>query len=655
MTKHVKNCRPFKSFLFLLMLLISVTALKAQQTDRLFNIRYRLSSLALEIRGLNQRIEMDVVDAPIADFMRGLALSYKLSINIAPDVRQKMTNHFSNVTVQDVLYFLAQQYNLDYDFHGAILNVRTYRDPQLDLPPPPKPINVSFDSKTRMLTVDLQNDTLQQVARKISQLTEINIVVMPNAVNKLISGFVNSQSIPNALEQLSVSNRLKFTRSDDHSFIMEALADDEEIVTRQSRPLNESYTIARKITRDKTAPGRVSVDAKTVGDERLLNVSAVNTPLADLIRNISEQSGVAYFIYADLKGNVTAEARNLSYPAVLQKVLVGTPYSFSRQDGVYMIGEKTFEGIKGQRLIQLQHRSVDSLGYFLPDDMRKDVVLKEFKELNAFLVTGSEPQMDKIETLVKQIDRKVPMVTIEVIIMDVTKGRTTKAGLRAGVNYDSLPAFGGRLLGGGVDFTIGSGSINRFIDKIGLNNVFNLGHVTPNFYVNLQAIENLENVEMRQTPKLSTLNGHMATLSIGSTRYYRVETSNAMGSLSPTLITTQQFYPVEANLTLNITPFVSADEDVTLKMEMDISNFIGEMDIRQPPPTATSKFNSIIRVKNDDMILLGGIERTEKGETSQGVPLLGRIPVLKWLFSSRTKKNSKVVSIVFIKPTIVYN
>ena len=128
-----------------------------------------------------------------------------------------------------------------------------------------------------------------------------------------------------------------------------------------------------------------------------------------------------------------------------------------------------------------------------------------------------------------------------------------------------------------------------------------------------------------------------------------------MGSLSPTVIKTEQFYPVEANLSLSITPFVSTDEDVTLKMDMDITNFTTEMQINQPPPTSTSKFNSIIRVKNDDMILLGGIERTEKGQSSSGIPLLGRIPILKWLFSSRTNKNTKVVSIVFIKPTIVYN
>lgn len=635
---------------------ISVQLNAQQPIDRMKRIYNILNTLTIDLPGLNQKIQLDVADVPIADFMRGLAQSYNLNINIAPDVSQKMTNHFSSIPVLEVLIFLANQYNLDYDFQGTIINVRNYRDPKLDLPPPVKVIDITYNAVTALLTLDLKDDLLTEVTKKITQLTGANITVLSNASGNKVNGYYKSLPVHQALNKMAVANRLKLGTNDNQNFILEALGEDEDYVTNSDIISNNGYTINRKISvTDKNTPSRLSVQSQKTNDGKLLKISAINTPLQELIRSISQEAGVPYFVYADLKGNVTAEARELPYSELLQKILLGTPYSFSQQNGIYMIGEKTFEGIKGQRLVQLHHRSVDSLGYFLPDDLKKDVVIKEFKELNAFLITGSEPQLNKIESLVKQIDLKVPLITIEVIIMDVTKGRVTKAGLRAGVNYDSLPPFGGNLLGGGLDFTVGSGTVNRLIDRIGLNNLFNLGHVTPNFYANLQAIENLDNVEMRQTPKLSTLNGHAATLSIGNTRYYSVSTQNVMGSLSPNVITTQQYYPIEANLSLNITPFVSADEDVTLNIEMDISNFTAETPVNQPPPTATSKFKSIIRVKNDDMILLGGIERTEKGESSSGIPLLSRIPILKWLFSSRAKKNNKVVSVVFIKPTIVYN
>jgi type IV pilus assembly protein PilQ len=266
-------------------------------------------------------------------------------------------------------------------------------------------------------------------------------------------------------------------------------------------------------------------------------------------------------------------------------------------------------------------------------------------------LSGSQPQIKEIEEFVHALDKTVPMVLIEVILMDIRKSKTIETGIKMGVS-DSVKT-GGTLLGG-LDFTFGSRDINRFIEQLGLNNVFNIGRVSPNFYASLKALETNANVDLRQTPKLSTLNGHSANLSIGSTRYYLVKTQNVLGSLNPSTIVTEQYVPVEANLYVNIKPFVSGDEQVTLNINVDISDFIGAFNINAPPPSASSKFESIIRVRNEEMIVLGGIERNEKSDEGSGTPFLSRIPILKWLFSSRKRVDAKTVSVVFIKPTIIY-
>jgi type IV pilus assembly protein PilQ len=308
-------------------------------------------------------------------------------------------------------------------------------------------------------------------------------------------------------------------------------------------------------------------------------------------------------------------------------------------------------------VIALKYRSVDSLLGLIPQELKKGVDIKEFKEQNSFLLNGSQPQIEEIEAFVQALDKTVPMVMIEVILMDVQKRKSVATGLKLGIDTstggNSMPR-GGNLFGAGTDFTFSSGDINRFIDAIGLNNVFNIGRVTPRFYASLKLLEENSNVDMRQTPKLSTLNGHAANLSIGSKRYYKVVTQSFFGSLDPRLATTEEYKAVEANLSIGIRPFVSGDENITLNIDVEISDFIGPLLINQPPPTSSSKFQSIIRVKNEEMIALGGIERTEKSEEGSGTPFLSRIPVLKWLFSNRSKINVKTVSVVFIKPTIFY-
>ena len=152
----------------------------------------------------------------------------------------------------------------------------------------------------------------------------------------------------------------------------------------------------------------------------------------------------------------------------------------------------------------------------------------------------------------------------------------------------------------------------------------------------LSALENNQNVDVKSMPKLSTLNGHDATLTIGSTVYYAIETQNTLGSLTTNTIKTVQYQTVQANQNITIKPVVSGDDQVTLTIEVSISDFLPNSNTSGPPNIATSQFKSIIRVKNGEMVVLGGLERIEKSTATTGLPIFSRIPVLKWLFSNNT-------------------
>jgi type IV pilus assembly protein PilQ len=386
------------------------------------------------------------------------------------------------------------------------------------------------------------------------------------------------------------------------------------------------------------------------GKGKLFTIQASNTPIIELIKRASEESGANYFIYSQIDGNITTSVKDISFEDFLTSIFRGTPYTYRMDKGTYLIGNRRNEGLRDNRIIQLQHRSIDTIMMMIPMDWRKDVEIKEFKEQNMLLVSGSGPQIREIETYVKQLDKLVPMVLIEVTMLDIQKGNTLKTGIKMGV-ADSIPKVGGSL---GDGFTFGAGSINRFLSQLGKNNSFNLGRVTPNFYVRLQALEENRNVEVRSVPKLSTLNGHKATLSIGSKRYYKVQTQNVYPGISNTNVFTTQYNELNADLKIDVVPVVSGDDQITMKIMVNISDFIGTVKDDAPSPTSNSKFESIIRARNEDMIVLGGIERTENSNNGRGLPLLSRIPILKWLFSSREKTTQKVVSVVFIKPTILY-
>ncbi|MFD2581594.1 type II secretion system protein GspD [Pedobacter vanadiisoli] len=628
---------------------LSVLTASAQvnSQERLKAIEERLRNLSVTVPGLTQPVQLSMSGASAQEFLRALAQANNLNINIDPQLNFKVYTNFRNETAMNVILFMAKEYDLDINLIGSIMSVTKVQTPKPAVVP--KDFRVNYNASNEYLGFELNNDTLSQVAKKISQLSQKNVVVPVALMGKKVSGFIAAAPFEVALEKLAYANELKMNKTNDGVFIFQALGEGEELyvngdqataVKRSNKPAGGQGTSNFNLSGRKDNQGN-----------RTVSVDALNTPILDLIKSASNEVGANYFIYSDIKGTVSTKLNGIGYDTFLTALLQGTEYTFKKDGGVYLIGDRKLEGLRANRIVQLQHRSLDTIQMMIPAEWKKGVEIKEFREQNTLLLSGASPQVNEIENYIKQIDRVVPMVLIEVTLVDVRKGKSVKTGISAGVS-DSVKT-GGTILPG-IDYTFGANSINNFLSKLGRNGSVNLGRVTPNFYVKLSALESNNNVDIRSVPKLSTLNGHSANLSIGSSRFYSQKTQNVIPSLNAQTVVTEQFTEVNANLEIDIKPVVSGDDQVTLNIKVNISDFIGNPPLNAPPPKSTSKFSSIIRAKNEDMIVLGGLERTESSENGSGVPILSRIPILKWLFSSREKSNNKVVTLVFIKPTILY-
>ncbi len=637
------------TIILLSLFLISPVSAQQSQQERIDQLEKKLVGLSAFVPGLKQKVQLGLAGASIQEFLRAVAQANQLNINVDPMLNIKVSNNFTNENALNVLLFLAKNYNLEVNVIGSIITVSPYNPPVIKAPYVPKVIPLKYNTAANTLSMELSNDSLVLVARKISQLSGKNIVV-PFALNgKLVSGFFNEAPIETALEKLAFANELKLTKTSDNVFVFQALQEGEEVFINADK-----NTDIRKNLKSSSGggAGKGTFNLSGKSSNKLLSIDAVNTPIMDLVKSAATETNINYFLYSELKGNISTKVNNITFDNFLTAMFNGTDYTYKVDNGVYLIGDRRLEGLRKNKVLQLQYRAVDTILNMIPSEWKKGVDIKEFKEQNTLLLSGSAPQLAEIETYIRELDKLVPMVLIEVTLLDIRKGHTTKTGITAGI-ADSVVRTKGQILSG-IDMTLGAGSINNLLGKIGTNSVFNIGKVTPNFYVKLSALEANDNIEIRQVPKLATLNGHSANLSIGTTRYYVTKTQNVFSSVNTQTVFTEQFNKVDANLAIGISPVVSGDDQVTLKIKVEISDFIGTPPANAPPPTSTSKFESIIRAHNEDMIVLGGMERSEKSDSGSGVPLLSRIPILKWLFSSREQTKSKVVTLVFIKPTIIY-
>jgi type IV pilus assembly protein PilQ len=244
------------------------------------------------------------------------------------------------------------------------------------------------------------------------------------------------------------------------------------------------------------------------------------------------------------------------------------------------------------------------------------------------------------------------MVHIEIIIADVRKSNVLSAGISAGIGT-SQPRTTGSLVPE-YNISLNSQSINNLISGINGLGVINLGAVTPNFYLNLKAMESNGILKIRSTPQLATLNGHEAKLSIGQTQYYLEVSNNVIGTQNPQNIISQNYKAVNADLAVTIDPQISGDEQITMSINVKQSTFTERINPSAPPGTINRDFQSLVRVRNGEMIMLGGLEETQTNKSGNGLPFLMRIPVIRWFFGTNTRSKSENKLTIFIKPTVIY-
>jgi len=644
-------------FIATLSVCFSIKAFSFNGTDSLtvrndsIDVGQKIEMLAKEVEALNKTIDITVSNVSIQEFVRSVANLSGLNINVSPDLNFIVVNNFTKVRVADLLIFLCKQYNIEISVVGNIVDL--YKTAKTPLPL--KGV-VEYDKSQDMLNLDFQNIPLSLVTRQIVNETNKNVFADPDIQSKLINIYLQKQSFVNGIENLTKANNLELEKNEDGSYFIKDLPKLQTAVNQQSNDnysRQQSNSQSNSATRRSTSTG--STDkydlSITKTGAKTFTINAVDAPMLDVIKEVSKQCGISYYLSGKIEGTTTMTLTNIEYEDFLKGLLIGRELSYVKDDNVYIIGEKRLDKFKISRLIKFENRPVDSLIVRLPKEIKENLDIKEFSDLNSIIVTGSQERIKVFEDFCLQIDKSVPVIMIEVLIVDVKKTITTATGIDAGLG--TPPAKSTGKIFPEVDIQLSTKGINSLIQKFNGLGIANLGNVSSSFYLNIKALESEGSIKIRSTPILSTINGNSAKINIGNTEYYLEENSNITAGQTSVVSTNKVYKSIEAKLEVLIKPFVSGDESITLDITVSQSDFTARIDKYAPPGKVSREFKSKIRVKNMDMILLGGLEEKSINETSSGVPLLQRIPIIKWFFSSRSKAKKDSKLNIFIRPTII--
>ncbi|MFZ5551653.1 MAG: type II secretion system protein GspD [Bacteroidota bacterium] len=631
-----------KKLLFTLMLIFIVSVFSHAQ-DRYTQLRNKLQTLVTEMPGLEESVQVSISGASLQEFLSSLAENHKLNLSVDPSLDVKVFNNFSDANVTDVLIFVCRQYNLEIEFTGTILYFKKFIEPIIPIKPyEPKKPKIDYAKETNFLSLDLKKDSLEYVVREITERSFQNVILSPNAKGMQVSVFIQNRPFENALEMMCMANGLRVVKKGENFYSLEK---DENPVADTKNKTGNSFS-------SRTGGPTQGLEIKSKGD--LLSVRAENVAIKDIIREVSNEMLINYFVYTEPQGNTSLYVENATYDDFLSYLLTGTTYTHKIQDSIYLIGDRKLEGLRKTTLVRMKYRPIEKIVNYIPAELKKDVEITEFLELNGLVISGSSIRIDEIEKFIQEIDQVVPMVSIEVIIIDSKKSRVVTTGIEMGLNSSPNTTTTNGSVSPGVNLELSPASVNDIINGFNGLGIMNLGNVSPNFYVSLQALEENGNIKIKSTPRISTINGNQASLKVGSQEYYLEQTSNIYATTNTQTVVTNNYKSVNADLSIKIKPFVSQDNQVTLSVTVDQSDFTGKISPTAPPGTVSRTFESVIRVKDGEMIILGGLEEKSVETTSTGLPLLSRIPILRSIFGKTNREKATSQLTVFIKPTIIY-
>lgn len=603
-------------------------------TQRLQDIRAMLDSLSQHEPAFQGTVDITVSKLPLDELLKNVARLNEVNLSVKDAGNLMVSCNFTQARVDELIYFLCKEYNLDISVIGNIVSIFPH------IPPKEKPIvpSVSYQAADSTLSYDILAAPLIEVSKLISQQAGINLIVPQSLYNKSVSGYVTRMPLEEALYTLASVNALELTgnpKAKSWSFETGAPAPTESPGPRSH------YTRRRQFT-----PSQLLIDSTG-----LISATIDRGNIYDIVVDVCSQLGLDYFFIKPVSAQTSIYLKRVSPKRLFSVLFTGTAYSFYEEGGVYVFGEAKDKNLFTTQVIPLRYRTVDKLVEIIPGNLKEGLQVAMFPDLNSIIASGDQRQVNRIEQFLQLIDHPVPLITIDILIVDATTKRIDEAGVEMGIG--EAPTTTAGSFSPGVNLNLGAGSLNNLINSFNGFGVVRLGKVSPNFYMNLQFLEETGHIVLQSTPKLSTLNGHEATLKSGETMYYKEVQNSYMGTQNPVQNSSYTWKNVEANLTVKIVPFVSEDRQITLEIEIEQSEFTERIEKDAPPGLSTRSFKSLVKVGNEEMVLLGGIERNSREKSSSGLPLIARIPILKWLFGKSSDNKTEQKLNVFIKPTVI--
>jgi general secretion pathway protein D len=282
------------------------------------------------------------------------------------------------------------------------------------------------------------------------------------------------------------------------------------------------------------------------------------------------------------------------------------------------------------------------------------------KDQNTILIVATPSEYSIVEAALKKLDVPSRQVMIDVTIAEVTLNDNLTVGLEwlfkggapsgrgSGGNLITSPPFNPAV-------PLAAAATAAVNPALGLAQGFLYIINNANFPGGVQAVlnilDNYGNVKVVANPHVGALDNQKATIKAGDR--IPINQNSVVGGVSNVVTTTSQY--IDTGVLLQVTPHINAGGLVTLDVQAEVSNPGTPAVAGDAPPISTRSVQTIVSVPTGQTMVMGGLITTNKQNTSSGIPLLDRIPVIGGLFGKQVLTDNRTELVMFITPRVVAN
>lgn len=284
-----------------------------------------------------------------------------------------------------------------------------------------------------------------------------------------------------------------------------------------------------------------------------------------------------------------------------------------------------------------------------------EVVVVADKTTNSLLIAASRSKYQEVLELVQRLDDRQDQVLIETALVELTGQDSLNLAVELGLAElasDGAGQFGVSNFGlATYDDTDGDGIPD--VKTPNITTGITAGILKGDNFslpVLVNALQTRTDTNVLNVP--SVLVNNNGSAKVESKDAQPTTQITATGGVSGQTQENFREY-VEAGITLDISPTISASRYLRLNINLEVSTFVGAVNGAIPPPKLTRKLNTVVNVPDGDTMVIGGIITDNKGHTRRSVPWLGEIPVLGYLFSSNEDSANKTTLYFFVTPHIM--